>query len=75
MNAPLSIWAGTQAVQEILAFVRAHPQGIDIATLIAKYDLISERTLRAALRILEADGKITVQREQTVYPTHTASKL
>jgi hypothetical protein len=73
MSASRSIWVRPEAVDEILAFVRTHTRGIAVATLIAKYDLVSDQTLRVALTILESEGKIRIEHgdEYTVHPLNS----
>jgi DeoR/GlpR family transcriptional regulator of sugar metabolism len=66
-----SILVGPGGVSQILAFIVENPQGVNTSSLLAKFDLASEETIRAALGILEEQGKIIAVDGETVRPvTH-----
>ena len=57
-----SILVGPEAVAKILAFIRSRPQGVPMPELIAKYQLVSDDVIRAAIHILEERGAVSVDR-------------
>jgi hypothetical protein len=56
-----SILIGPDAVAQILAFIKRHPHGVTLNQLVAKYHLVSENTILAAISILEEHEAISIE--------------
>jgi hypothetical protein len=58
-----SILIGPDAVATILAFIKTRPHGVTLNQLVAKYHLVSENTILAAISILEEHQAVSMKRE------------
>jgi hypothetical protein len=66
-----SILIGPEGVRQICLFIARNPNGVTISSLTRKFDLTGKENIRAAISILEEQGK-TVQLHETVMPVRTA---
>jgi hypothetical protein len=53
-----SILVGPDSVAKILAYIKTRSEGVTLNQLVAKYQLASEKTVLAAISILEEHGAI-----------------
>lgn len=63
-----SILVGPSGVRQIFEFIVENPKGVTISSVTTRFRLASEETIRAALSILEEQGRIRATDEETILP-------